>query len=177
MLNIERLIQKSVDNPKYLSYWLESFINEKISDVRSSLQEPMIWENNLYIIEDIKSLLKNYNKKQNIIKSLFYSIFAIEETNNIEKQLKILFDKLNTDRYKIETKYKTIKEEKKKISNMLNTLKILRIEFTKYQNNDFYLNEIDDKMILIKNYYTALLLKEKNLLEIKRLYNIIKTKG
>lgn len=173
MSNIKQLINKSLENPKYLSYWLNTLIEEHISEVKASLKEPMVWERNPYLIQDIKATLHHIHSKPHWLKQLFYTLFNIETKQNFYKKLSILLDQIHTDKHIIENEYKDNQKNHQKVSKILESLKILYIEFEKEKSTSFCLNEINDKISLIKTYHITLLLREKNLLEIQILYKRI----
>jgi len=175
MSDIDQLIEKSLNNPKYLRYWLDSIMDEQISDVKASLKKPMIWESNPHLIQEISQTLQDIREKPYWLQKIFDNLFAIKRNKKkFEKRLHVLLDKLQTDRYKTDREYETTNNERLKVSKILLDLKELRVRFNAYKNNDFFLKEIDDKIALIETYKIALLFRENNLLEIKKIYKTIK---
>jgi hypothetical protein len=178
MSDRDQLIEKSLNNPKYLRYWLDSLIDEQISDVKASLKEPMIWESNPHLIQEISQTLKDIHKEPRWVQKIFDNIFAIKRNKHkFKKRLQILLDRLQTDRYKIDKAYKTTYNQQLKVSKILLELKELRVKFDAHKNSDIFLKEIDDKISLIETYKIVLLFREKNLLDIEKIYNAIKIKG
>ncbi|MEA3490511.1 MAG: hypothetical protein U9R27_01280 [Campylobacterota bacterium] len=177
MSNIEQLIKKSLENPNYLTYWLEAMIDEQISDVKNALNEPFLGINNPHIIQELQDILKDIHSQPHWLKPVFENVFGIETKTYSKKKLSILLDQVETDSYKMDREYERIKINRQKIAKLLEDLAQLHLEFSSSQNHDFFLNEIDDKIAFLESYNITLLFNEKSLLEIKTLYHDIKGKG
>jgi hypothetical protein len=177
MLETKNIIQKSLKNPSYLRYWLESFMNEEITKVKKSLKEPMLGESNPYLIQEIRDLLKKRHTKALWITKIFNQLFHINREHQLNKELAILIDRLNTDIHKVKNASKKAKSEREKLLKLLEVLKDLRMGFGKTSYPELFLKEIDDKIALIESYNITLLFNEKSLLELQIFYKDIKAKG
>jgi len=158
VLTIDTFIEKSLKHPKsYFRYLLESIIDEQITDIRDELKSPLMGEfNPELLVEEI-----NFTSKE-----------------NQQKKLKVLFDQLNTERYRVKKEIQKNQESLIELLKIIDYLEQLKVKFfILYKSNKlikikFFINEIDDKMILLKNYSIALSFKGVNLLEIERIYRI-----
>ncbi len=175
MSNIVQLIEKSFDNPNYLDYWLNALIDEQISEVKALLKEPILSENNFSLIQEIQETIPN--KNIHWLDKIWNTFFHSQKEKELEKKYFILEDKLHSAIYKLEIEYKKNHLASIRVTQILEKLEQLHKRFATYKNSDFFLNQIDDKIAIIKTYHLTLALREKNLLESTILYNNIKIKG
>jgi hypothetical protein len=178
MLSIEKFIEKVHINPKsYFLYTLENMIDEQISYVYNKLENKDLWETNPTLFTELKETLHKINKKSNWFTN-FFSMFIPMEDHKFaqKKQLLALLDTINMDINSIQISIHENHKAIESISKMLNYLKKLKDNFI-LDDNEFFIKEIDDKIILLKGYNLTLSFKEVNLLELKKVYQTYKTKG
>jgi hypothetical protein len=181
MLSINEFIDKVEEHPlSFFRYSLESIIDEHISMVRDSLSHRFLWELNTTLIIDIQKTVKNIHKKRNVLLKLLSFFLPLDNHKEQEKKnLRILLDSINTDKYHLKIEIEKNKKALLSISQSLEYLERLKDKFlSRQENNEFYENkffikEIDDKIVLIEGYKLSLSFRKVGFLELKKVYEII----
>ncbi|NEW60506.1 hypothetical protein GSY74_04350 [Sulfurovum sp. bin170] len=184
-LTTDRFINKSLSMPTdYFIYSLESIIDEQISDVRELLRVESLTRVEPELMDEIASTIKQINKKVGWFSKFFHNIFGIErDIETPKRRLKALLDLLHSDTNRLAIDIKKSRDNDKKVIKILDYLqelksKLLIIDKNNNLNkNKIFIKEIEGKIQLLKGYSIALSLREVNLLEIEKIYKIIKIEG
>ncbi|SFV63388.1 hypothetical protein MNB_SV-12-376 [hydrothermal vent metagenome] len=184
-LTTDGFINKSLSMPtSFFIYSLESIIDEQISDVRKLLREESLTRVEPELMDEIASTIKQINRKEDWFSRFFYSILGIERDVGAHKRrLKSLLDLLDSDANQLKIDIKKNRESSKRVVEILDYLQELKeklLILNKNNNlikNKIFIKEIEGKIQILKDYSIALSLREVNLLEIEKIYQIIKIKG
>ena len=175
MLSIPIFIKKAQEHPNsYFLYMLETLIDEQVIYLSNDLESKKLWDKNPTLLKELELTLKKIQQKESWLQKLlklFIPLNYIKKTH--KKKLTVLLDQLNVNIYHLEQDIQKNKEIIKNITNTLNYLEQLKVGLS---HNKFFINEIDDKIIILKGYNLTLSLKEVNLLELKKVYQIMNIK-
>jgi hypothetical protein len=168
LLDVDTFVTKSLNQPStYFYYQLESLIDLPIQEVKTYLKEEDPFEQENALFQEASSLMK---KLENNKIGLFEKLFGFEsEQKKAHKQLLILQDDLQTTMTQLKQAHQKINESSNNIKNILNFLYRLKNKVNKREHS----NEIDAKIVLLEGYELSLHLKLTNLLEKRKLYNLL----
>ena len=172
MLSVQKFIKKVQEHPNsYFLYMLETLIDEEINYISNDFESKNLWDKNPTFLTELETTLKKIQQKESWVQKLLKLFIPLNPTKKVHtKKLTVLLEQLKMNIYHLDQEIQKNKKRMKSITNTLEYLEQLKIGLS---DNKFFIKEIDDKIILIKGYNLTLSLKELNLLELKKVYQII----
>lgn len=181
---IENYVNQILDSPAYVfDDIIEKLIGKNIQNAKiEMLRHSTDVDNTLF--EAIKSILSDLRAEEGAVSRFFYNMFGIElRKNKRREQLILLGSQLKTQHAKVKSELFRIYRHTERLSLSIVDLKRLEESFRGkniyFQNeqtvnkSNFFIAEINEKIILLKDYQANLESKHNSVSDIEKVYNLL----
>jgi hypothetical protein len=181
---IENYVNQILDSPAYVfDDIIEKLIGNNIQNAKiEMLRYSTDVDNTLF--EAIKSVLSDLRAEEGVVSRFFYNMFGIElRKNKRREQLILLGSQLKTQHAKVKSELFRIYRHTERLSLSIVDLKRLEESFRGkniyFQNeqmvnkSNFFIVEINEKIILLQKYQANLESKHNSMIDIEKIYNLL----
>ena len=179
---IDEYVNQILDSPAYVFDEIVSkLVGKNIENAKIELVRQTTDVDNV-LFEAIKSIVEDLRAEEGLFSRFFYNVFGVELIKNKRReQLIVLGSQLKTKHSKVKSELFRIYRQTERLSLSITDLKRLEESFRgkniyfqseqTLNKSKFFITEIEEKIIMLKNYQSSLESKYNSVNDIEKVYD------